>query len=127
MLDEMLNQKVVVDMVSPYVCLGTLVRADERPVRRVDSILLLGGVVGFQLPRLRPSRRAVERGDLLILAGAFMLLHVACGSRLVPRRFRREPVPAPAVAVRPAERPSAGRSVMNVFCMPTTSPMSPTR
>jgi hypothetical protein len=29
MLEEMLNQKVVVDMVSPYVCLGTLVRADE--------------------------------------------------------------------------------------------------
>ena len=47
---------------------GTLVRADERPVRRADSILLLGGVVGFQLPKLRPSRTAVEPGDLLILA-----------------------------------------------------------
>ena len=32
--------------------------------------------------------------------------------------------PVPAVAVRPAERPSAGRSVMNVFCMPTTSVIS---
>jgi hypothetical protein len=29
MLEEMLNQKVVVDMASPYVCLGTLVRVDE--------------------------------------------------------------------------------------------------
>jgi hypothetical protein len=29
MLEEMLNQKIVVDMVSPYVCLGTLVRVDE--------------------------------------------------------------------------------------------------
>jgi phosphoserine phosphatase RsbX len=47
---------------------GTLVRADERPVRRADSILLLGGVVGYQLPRLRPSTLAVEPGDLLILA-----------------------------------------------------------
>ncbi|HEY6776442.1 MAG TPA: SpoIIE family protein phosphatase [Thermoleophilaceae bacterium] len=47
---------------------GTLVRADERPVRRADSILLLGGVVGFQLPRLRPSTTAVQPGDLLILA-----------------------------------------------------------
>jgi len=47
---------------------GTLVRADERPVRRADSILMLGGVVGFHLPRLRPSTTAVERGDLLILA-----------------------------------------------------------
>src|SRR4051812_38148531 len=33
-------------------------------------------------------------GDLLILIGAFVLLHVACGSRLVPRRFRREPAMA---------------------------------
>ena len=35
-------------------------------------------------------------GDLLILTGAFVLLHVACGSRLVPRRFRREPAMAVA-------------------------------
>jgi hypothetical protein len=27
-------------------------------------------------------------GDLLILTGAFVLVHAACGSRLVPRRFR---------------------------------------
>jgi phosphoserine phosphatase RsbX len=47
---------------------GTLVRADERPVRRADSILLLGGVVGFQLPPLRPSTTLVQPGDLLILA-----------------------------------------------------------
>jgi negative regulator of sigma-B (phosphoserine phosphatase) len=47
---------------------GTLVRGDVRPVRRADSILLLGGVVGFQLPPLRPSTTLVEPGDLLILA-----------------------------------------------------------
>ena len=29
MLDEMLNQKVVVDLTGPYVCLGTLLRVDE--------------------------------------------------------------------------------------------------
>ncbi|HEY8506145.1 MAG TPA: hypothetical protein VIL46_16280 [Gemmataceae bacterium] len=29
MLDEFLNQKVVIDLASPYVCLGTLARADE--------------------------------------------------------------------------------------------------
>lgn len=29
MLDEMLNQKVVIDLRSEYVCLGTLVRYDE--------------------------------------------------------------------------------------------------
>jgi phosphoserine phosphatase RsbX len=47
---------------------GTLVRGHQGPPRRVDSILLLGGVVGFQLPRLRPSKTAVETGDLLVLA-----------------------------------------------------------
>jgi len=30
MLEEMLNQKVVVDCASSYVCLGTLLRIDER-------------------------------------------------------------------------------------------------
>jgi negative regulator of sigma-B (phosphoserine phosphatase) len=47
---------------------GTLVRGGDRPVRRADSILLLGGVVGFQLPPLRPSTTVVQPGDLLILA-----------------------------------------------------------
>src|SRR4029077_5907519 len=30
MLEEMFGQKVVVDLRSPFVCLGTLVRADEQ-------------------------------------------------------------------------------------------------
>jgi phosphoserine phosphatase RsbX len=47
---------------------GTLVRAEGGIVRRADSILLRGGVVGFQLPPLRPSTTHVEPGDLLILA-----------------------------------------------------------
>jgi small nuclear ribonucleoprotein (snRNP)-like protein len=29
MLDEFLNEKVVIDLKSPFVCLGTLVRVDE--------------------------------------------------------------------------------------------------
>jgi hypothetical protein len=29
MLDELMNQKVVVDLIGPYVCLGTLLRVDE--------------------------------------------------------------------------------------------------
>ena len=29
MLDDLLNQKVVIDLQSPYVCLGKLVRVDE--------------------------------------------------------------------------------------------------
>ena len=30
MLDEMIGQKVVIDLSSPYVCLGTLLRTDEQ-------------------------------------------------------------------------------------------------
>ena len=30
MLDEMIGQKVVIDLISPYVCLGTLMRVDEQ-------------------------------------------------------------------------------------------------
>ncbi|HKB01260.1 MAG TPA: hypothetical protein VKD90_03525 [Gemmataceae bacterium] len=30
MLDEFLNEKVVIDLKSPFVCLGTLVRFDEQ-------------------------------------------------------------------------------------------------
>jgi hypothetical protein len=33
-----------------------------------DAILLLGGVVGYALPRLRPSTTTVEPGDTLVLA-----------------------------------------------------------
>jgi phosphoserine phosphatase RsbX len=47
---------------------GTLVRTEEQSIRRSDSILLLGGVVGYKLPKLRPSRTTVMPGDTLILA-----------------------------------------------------------
>jgi len=30
MLDEFLNEKVVIDLKSPFVCLGTLVRCDDQ-------------------------------------------------------------------------------------------------
>jgi negative regulator of sigma-B (phosphoserine phosphatase) len=46
---------------------ATLLRAEEGQARRADSIMLLGGVVGYHLPMLRPSSRTVERGDMLIL------------------------------------------------------------
>jgi phosphoserine phosphatase RsbX len=47
---------------------GTLVRAQADPRAPTESILLLGGVVGYQLPHLRPSRTEVGAGDTLILA-----------------------------------------------------------
>jgi negative regulator of sigma-B (phosphoserine phosphatase) len=47
---------------------GTLVRGVSGGGRRTEFILLLGGVVGYQLPRLRPSELAVAPGDTLILA-----------------------------------------------------------
>ncbi|MGD0922183.1 MAG: SpoIIE family protein phosphatase [Terriglobia bacterium] len=47
---------------------GALLRADAtaRPAR--ESILLRGGVVGYQLPALHASILPVTRGDVLILA-----------------------------------------------------------
>lgn len=47
---------------------GTLVRAGGGTAAPVESIMLLGGVVGYQLPRLRPSTAQVAPGDTLILA-----------------------------------------------------------
>jgi phosphoserine phosphatase RsbX len=46
---------------------GTLLRADSASRAPTESILLLGGVVGFQLPRLRPSTTELGAGDTLIL------------------------------------------------------------
>jgi negative regulator of sigma-B (phosphoserine phosphatase) len=47
---------------------GTLVRAEPDARPPTESILLLGGVVGYQLPRLRPSAVPLAPGDTLILA-----------------------------------------------------------
>ena len=55
-------------------------------------LAFLGDVLAT--PASWPVHNVYSVGDLLILSGAFVLLHVACGSRLVPRRFR----PHPAVA-----------------------------
>jgi phosphoserine phosphatase RsbX len=46
---------------------GTLIRADPEARPPSDSILLLGGVVGFQIPSLRPSTTELRAGDTLIL------------------------------------------------------------
>ncbi len=45
---------------------GVLLRGATRPPR--DSVLLRGGVVGYQLPPLRASVLTLARGDTLILA-----------------------------------------------------------
>ena len=47
---------------------GLLRRADTRATPAFQSTMLRGGVVGFQLPALRPGIIAVSPGDLLILA-----------------------------------------------------------
>jgi phosphoserine phosphatase RsbX len=46
---------------------GTLLRADAESRVPTESIMLLGGVVGFQLPRLRPSTTDLGAGDTLVL------------------------------------------------------------
>jgi hypothetical protein len=57
-------------------------------------LAFLGDII--PTPSSWPVSNVYSVGDLLILTGAFVLLHVACGSRIVPRRWRREPVPAVA-------------------------------
>ena len=47
---------------------GVLIRADTRATPAAESVLLRGGVVGYQLPALQASVVPVSRGDLLILA-----------------------------------------------------------
>ncbi len=47
---------------------GLLLRANGRAGRSRERLLLRGGVVGYQLPTLRPATLPVEPGDTLILA-----------------------------------------------------------
>jgi phosphoserine phosphatase RsbX len=47
---------------------GTLVRAGHESGARTESIFLLGGVVGYKLPPLRPAQTSVAPGDTLIMA-----------------------------------------------------------
>jgi len=47
---------------------GVLIRADTRATPATESVLLRGGVVGYQLPALQAGVVPVSRGDLLILA-----------------------------------------------------------
>jgi phosphoserine phosphatase RsbX len=46
---------------------GTLLRANAKARPPTEAIMLLGGVVGFQLPSLRPSTTELNAGDTLIL------------------------------------------------------------
>ena len=47
---------------------GTLLRAQPREERPRESVMLVGGVPGHQLPRVRPNELPVSRGDTLVLA-----------------------------------------------------------
>jgi hypothetical protein len=64
------------------------------------KLALLGDII--PTPASWPVTNIYSVGDVLILGGAFILVHVACGSRLVPRRFRMrgtaDVVPAEAAA-----------------------------
>jgi hypothetical protein len=57
------------------------------------KLAFLGDII--PTPDFLPVSNVYSVGDLLLVLGVFVLLHVACGSRLVPRR-RRAPRPAPA-------------------------------
>ena len=47
----------------------------------------------FATPTWLPLHNVFSIGDMILIVGVAVLVHVACGSRLVPRRFLR-----PAVA-----------------------------
>jgi phosphoserine phosphatase RsbX len=47
---------------------GILVPADGTPARRRETILLRGGIVGYQLPSVRPATLSLAPGDTLVLA-----------------------------------------------------------
>src|SRR3954452_15357717 len=55
------------------------------------KLLFLGDV--FATPASWPLHNVFSVGDMILIVGVAVLVHVACGSRLVPRRFLR-----PAVA-----------------------------
>ncbi|HZD61041.1 MAG TPA: SpoIIE family protein phosphatase [Anaerolineae bacterium] len=46
---------------------GRLLRADPHASPLRETLLLRGGVVGYQLPKLHPSTIPIARGDVLIL------------------------------------------------------------
>jgi hypothetical protein len=52
----------------------------------------LGDIIAT--PGSLPVSNVYSVGDVLILLGAFVLLHFACGSRLVPRRWSPRPAAA---------------------------------
>ena len=54
------------------------------------KLAFLGDIIAT--PGSLPVANVYSVGDVLILLGAFVLVHVACGSRLVPRRFQRRAV-----------------------------------
>jgi hypothetical protein len=58
------------------------------------KLAFLGDIIAT--PGSLPVSNVYSIGDVLILLGAFILLHFACGSRLVPRRFAARPATAGA-------------------------------
>jgi hypothetical protein len=58
------------------------------------KLQFLGDV--FASPSSWPVHNVFSVGDIVLLAGVGVLLHVACASRLVPRRFAAARVPAAA-------------------------------
>jgi hypothetical protein len=60
------------------------------------KLAFLGDIIAT--PASWPVHNIYSVGDCVIVAGVLVLLHVACGSRLVPRRFRLVHPPAAVAA-----------------------------
>ena len=69
--------------------------ANSPDPRAPASSLFLGDV--FATPASLPIHNVFSIGDGILLIGVLVLVHVACGSRLVPRRFTSPTPPPPDV------------------------------
>ena len=52
----------------------------------------------FPTPASLPLHNVFSVGDIILLFGVFVLVHSACGSKVMPRRFRRGLIPQGAAA-----------------------------
>jgi hypothetical protein len=58
------------------------------------KLLFMGDTIAT--PSSLPIHTVFSIGDLILMLGVLVLVHGACGSKLVPRRLRRTAVPVPA-------------------------------
>jgi hypothetical protein len=79
MLEEMLNQKIVVDLSTPYVCLGTLARLDEHflEMKNADLHDLRDGDTTREVYVAESCRTGIKRNRKRVLVSRREIVAVA--------------------------------------------------